>query len=602
MGKDLITVREFTDLLGWKGFCGRWASWCLMRILGLHRMNEIHREIDGYQGPAFSEAALRELGITVDIPAEQLDLIPRTGGFITVSNHHYGAVDGLILSWVFGSRRPDYKILTTFILSLVPGLKDTFLPVNNFGGAPSARSINGLRMTLEHIGQGRPLGLFPAGEVATWQKKSRRTSVCGHFVTEDIPWADNIIRIIRDAKLPVIPVYFDGTNSLLFHLLGKIHPILRTARLMHELANKRGRRVSLRIGRPVSPEEMAVFSQTDALGSYLRNRCYALESQCGTAASTPPLMIHEDIAPAGNPALVAAELENLHDAMLFESGDWRAYLLRTEQIPHTMQELARLREVTFRRVGEGTGFASDSDVYDQWYRHLILWNIPDGRIGGAYRIGLGSEIIPKRGIEGLYSAGLSRFAPEQAPLLTRCIDLGRSFIVPEYQRDVRALKLLFTGLALVVTDHPECDYFIGQASISNAYPAFFKSLIVYFLQQHYPYTEVAGVAVPIHSFQPDWLRVNPADLLSGCRNMEDLDHLMDRLSDGRFHLPVLVRQYFKMGARVVCFNIDKLFNDSLDALILLKFADYSETVLRYLVRCLPEEDYERVMKRFGYAS
>ena len=159
-----MTTRDFADLLGLRGVWGRCASFCLMRILGLHRLNEIHRKVDGKKGPAFSEGALRELNITLDIPEEQLNLIPQTGGFITVSNHHFGAIDGLILSQVFGSRRPDYKILTNFFLSIIPGLKETFLPVNNFGGAPTARSINGLRMTLEHIGQERPLGLFPAGE------------------------------------------------------------------------------------------------------------------------------------------------------------------------------------------------------------------------------------------------------------------------------------------------------------------------------------------------------------------------------------------------------------------------------------------------------
>jgi len=600
MGKDLLTAREFADLLGLRGVWGRWASFCLIRILGIHRINAINRKVDDKRGPAFSEGVLRELDITLDIPEEQLNLIPQTGGFITVSNHHFGAIDGLILSQVFGSRRPDYKILTNFFLSIVPGLKETFLPVNNFGGAPTARSINGLRMTLEHIGQERPLGLFPAGEVATWQKKSRRTSVGGHFVVEDIPWADNIIRIIRDAKMPVIPVYFDGTNSLLFHLMGKIHPMLRTARLIHELPNKRGRVVSVRIGRPISPEEIAAFPQTDALGRYLRNRCYALESQCGTAASIPSLEVHEDVAPAGNPAIVAAELDGLRSNMLFESGDWRGYLLRAEQMPHTTQELARLREETFRIVGEGTGYASDSDAYDQWYHHLILWNIPDGRIGGAYRIGLGSEIVPERGIEGLYTTSLCRFGKDTAPLLSRCIELGRSFIVPDYQRDVLALKSLFTGLALTVAAHPECDYFLGPVSISNAYPTFYKSLMVHFLQEHYPFTEAAGVAVPTHPFQPDWLKVNPDELLFGCRDVEDLDHLMARLSNGRYRIPVLVRQYFKMGARLVCFNVDVLFNDSLDGLILLKFADYPENTLRSVARCLPAEEYERVMKRFGY--
>lgn len=213
------------------------------------------------------------------MPADELARIPEKGGFITVSNHHFGSIDGLILCDMVNRKRPDYKLLTTFLLVLIPNLKDCFLPVDNLSGRQDARSVNSIRAALKHIADGGAMGFFPAGEVATYQKKEARTAVSDHPVIEDKPWAANIIKLIKKSKLPVIPIYFEGTNSASFHFLGKIHRRLRTVRLVHELFNKRNTVVPVRIGKPILPEETGEMD-LESYGKLLRERTYALAAEC----------------------------------------------------------------------------------------------------------------------------------------------------------------------------------------------------------------------------------------------------------------------------------------------------------------------------------
>jgi putative hemolysin len=245
--------------------------------LDINKVNDIQSRYPDLKGPSFSEKVLEEVGVKYELPQEDLKNIPAEGGFITVSNHHFGSIDGLILNAVVGSRRPDYKLLTTFLLALIPSLKEAFLPVDNLsGGKADAKSVNGIRMALRHIADGGSIGFFPAGEVATWQHRKKRREG-GFFTIQDKPWADNITKLIKRSGLPVVPIYFEGTNSKTFHRLGLIHPRLRTVRLIHELFNKQGTTVKVRIGRPILPEELEGREITE-LSWYLRGRCYALKN------------------------------------------------------------------------------------------------------------------------------------------------------------------------------------------------------------------------------------------------------------------------------------------------------------------------------------
>lgn len=585
--------------LGMKGFLGRAVSRAAYRLLELEKPNRIQAEFSDLQGAAFSARVLEEVGVSYEIPPEQLERIPKEGGFITVSNHHYGSIDGMILSAVVGSRRPDYKILTTFLLSMIPSLRDSFIPVDNFKSG-AARSVSGIRTALGHLSDGHPLGLFPAGEVATWQKGKNRTSLGRKRVVEDIPWAENSIKLAQKSGFPVIPIFFEGGNSRSFHILGKIHPRLRTVRLIHEVFNKRGRVVKVRIGTPIPAAEVASFD-VPSLGRYLRNRCYALEAQCLSGSDMAAAKVSmEPLADPVPAARVRAEMEARMDRMLFELGDYRAYLLQRGDTPETMRELYRLREETFRGIGEGTGHSQDTDVYDAYYRQMVLWNIPNREIVGAYRLGFGPEIMALHGgIPGFYSASLVRYGTAAQEKLSRSVELGRSFIVKKYQREVQPLRLLLTGLAVSAAKCPDIKYFSGTVSISNEIPLFYKSLITRYLEKSYPMADAAGVATPTHPFTPDYMAVDPDGLLQIPEGKIDLlDRLIGNLSDGRYRIPVLVRKYFSGGARLVCFNVDPDFQDSLDALIFLRLSEFPQTTCRAFLRGLPDELQETVLRHF----
>ena len=594
----VLEADELQKVLGIKGFPGRCLARLAYRILELEKVNRVHHKYHDSVGPEFSAHVLEDIGIRYEIPPEQLDRIPREGGFITVSNHHYGAIDGMILSAVVGSRRPDYKILTTFLLSLIPSLKDGFIPVDNFSTG-GARSISGIRTALGHIADQHPLGLFPAGEVATWQKGKNRTSLGKDKVVEDIPWAENIIKLVRKSGFPVVPIYFEGGNSKSFHILGRIHPRLRTVRLIHEVFNKRGRVVQVRIGQPLTAEEIARFD-VPTLGRYLRNRCYALEAQC-----LPPVehAVQAVPAPLAEPVpadRIREEMDGLDERMLFEIGDYRAYLLQAGDAPETMRELYRLREETFRAVGEGTGQPLDTDIYDAYYRQMVLWHVPNQEIVGAYRLGFGPEIMESHGgVTGFYSAALVRYGEKAAPLLAKSMELGRSFIVGRYQREIQPLRLLLAGLAVAVLKCPDLTYYSGLVSISDDIPDFYKSLVVRYLEKSFPFPDAPAVATPTTPFSPDFLAVNPDDLLQIPDGKIDLlDRFLGTLSEGKVRLPVLVRKYFSCGARLVCFNVDPDFGSCLDALIVLRFSDFPKSTVNSILRGLPEDVQDAVWKRF----
>ena len=592
--KEMFSKEDLQRMLGVKGWLGKCLSGLIIKVLELDKVNRTQAKYASSMGPDFARDILQDQGITYDVPEGELDRIPADGGFITISNHHFGSLDGLILCDTVGRRREDYKILTTFMLSLIPNLSPNFLPVNNLGGKNDARSINSIRMALQHIKDGGALGLFPAGEVATYQKEGKRTAVSAQKVIEDKPWAPNMIRLIQKCGLPVVPIYFDGTNSRNFHFLGKIHPRLRTVRLVHELFNKRGTHIKVRIGQPVTPEEMAKFASTEELGAYLRNLTYALEVNCIEEKKRADVQQMEPVMDPVDPAVVKAELDNIPERILFECGDYRCYFTRPDDIPGVMTEIARLREVTFRTVGEGSGKAKDTDIYDTYYKHLILWNIPNGEIAGAYRVGVGKEVLQRP--EGFYTASLFEFREGLKSYLPKSLELGRSFITPRYRKEVLPLKLLLSGILTAGANCEGAEYTMGPVSVSSDFPTFYKSLILrYFLKNH-SMENAENVVAPKTPFTPDFLRVNPDALLSGCKSVEDLDRLLQYLSSGTLRLPVLFRKYASLGAKYVAFNIDKDFN-TLDAFIILWLGDMPENSFNSFAKFLTPEQLEELKAR-----
>lgn len=302
--------------------------------------------------------------------------------------------------------------------------------------------------------------------------------------------------------------------------------------------------------------------------------------------------------------LIQQEMAALEDKVLFTSGDYKVFLLRSQDAPALMQELYRLREETFRAIGEGTGNELDTDEYDDYYRQMILWNIPNGEVAGAYRLGFGPEILREKGITGFYTASLFKYSPEIAPLLGQSMELGRSFIVGKYQREVLCLKYLLAGLAVSSLFCPGANYYMGPVSMSAAIPSYYQTLAVHFLKRDFALPDADSLVGCNYPFEPDPACNNADELLKDVPvgDIDAFDHRLVSLSEGQYRLPVLFRKYFSCNAKVACFNVDPLFSNCVDGLIFLKHADYPMNTLRSLLRSVDPQLKNAVWKHFYGAN
>ena len=593
--RKVVTNSDLKKALGMKGVFGT----CVAGLgYGFLRLGKINRLFDGaadYQGREFADHLLENMGITIDVSPEQLENIPKEGGFVMVSNHPFGGIEGVMLLSAIAKVRPDFKLMANFILSYIPNLKECFFSVNPFEKNPEWKSsVGGIKGAMLHIAAGNGLGVFPAGEVSRYHD---------HDYPEDLPWSPSIARIIKNAGVPAIPVYWDGRNSKLFYAEDKIHTMLGTSRLTKELINKHDTCFNLQIGKPILPAEIATYGNPKELAAYLRSRSYALEANIPVKVDEKKEVKLAEIDAPTDLSLMLAELEAIREkSFLYSVSDFDCYLAHYEDIPNLMHEIARLREETFRAIGEGTGKSLDQDEFDKHFKHLILWDKAKQKIAGCYRLGIGSEIIPKFGIKGFYVSTLVNIDESFSDKLSHTIELGRSFVALDYQKEVLPLMLLLRGLSDVVVRYPEINHFIGPVSISSWYPKFYMSLIARFVsEKHAIEDEFKGKVTPKMPFVPDFLKVDPDVLLkNNMASVDKFDKFMFRLSNGEYRLPTLFKKYLKLNAKFLCFNVDPDFNDTLDSLLFLTFTDFPESEVMPLFRDSSDEEKEIVRKRFGY--
>ena len=593
--RKVVTNEDLKKALGLKGFFGTCVAGLAYGFLGLGKINRLFDGAADYQGREFADHLLENMNITIDVNPTQLENIPKEGGFVVVSNHPFGGIEGVMLLSAIAKVRPDFKIMANFILSHIPNLSECFFAVNPFEKNPEWKSsVGGIKGAILHLEAGNGLGVFPAGEVSRYH---------GHDYPEDLPWSNSIARIIKNAKVPVVPVFWEGRNSKLFYAVDKIHPMMGTARLCRELANKHDQRFNLQIGKPILPAEVAVYEKPADLAAYLRSRSYALEANIPAAAVEQKPSNLAEIDGPSELSLMLAELDAIRDkAFLYSTANFDCYLADYEDIPNLMHEIARLREETFRAIGEGTGKSLDQDEFDAHFKQMILWDTAKQRIAGCYRLGIGSEIVPKYGIKGFYISTLVNINDSFSDKLAHTIELGRSFVALDYQKEVLPMMLLLRGLSDVVVRYPEINHFIGPVSISAWYPKFYLSLIARFVsEKHAVEEELKDQVTPKTPFVPDFLKVDADVLLKNNMNgVDKFDKFLFRLSNGEYRLPTLYKKYLKLNAKFLCFNVDPDFNDTLDSLLFLTFTDFPEDEVMPLFRDSSDEEKEIVRKRFGY--
>jgi len=526
----------------------------------LRQLQDVYEESRHLQGREFIGSLLRSLRITLDYdPAELRSLPP--GAFVAVANHPCGLLDGLVLLYVLSGVRPDFRMVATDLLApLLPHLADHLILVKPERSA-AGQNVPGVRRLLRYLHNEVPLGLFPAGEVAHRPALFRAAL--------DSEWHPTAGRLLNKARVPVVPIWLSGQNSESFGLLGLVHPWLRTARLPAELLNKRGQTIQIRIGQPVSAARLSPLAAADQL-AYLRARVYALGTQ------PIPAAVPSDAAGAvlaeTDQALLEADIAALRPGRcVLRSGAWEVYVARKKEIPHVLREIGRLRELTFRAEGEGTQQPTDLDGYDEYYRHLFLYDRAAGRLVGAYRVGLGRSILRQNGRRGFYLHSLFRLKKELNPLLRQSLELGRSFIRAEYQKQPQPLALLWKGIAEYLARHPEYCYLIGPVSISNRFSAISRAVMVEFLTKHYFDADLARLVIPRKRFRYRPLDTHeaPAVLQAGLESLPDLQKLIAGFEPGGSGVPVLLRQYLKQSGRLIGFNLDPKFSNTLDGFMVL---------------------------------
>jgi len=557
----------------------------LTEVSGLKKLERFYNAIEDLHDLDFVEGVFKNLELELDVDAADLDNIPKTGGLIFVSNHPYGAIDGLALVQVLGRVRPDLKVMANFLLQQLEPLRDRFIGVNPFEQLTSLSSFQGMRQAMSHVKEGGALAVFPAGEVSSWRTELKAVA--------DPRWKTPMIKLAQHMATPVVPVWFDGANSMVFQMLGMIHPNLRTLALPKEMLRMRGRSVRMRIGKPIPAADIAAFTSTEQLARFLRAKTYSLGSGLVVKRELfNPLRFPrrpKEIAERMAEDRLVMEVEGLADLKLNSQAEFDLYLSPSSRIPNVLREIGRLREATFRAVGEGTNKSIDLDEFDLYYDHLFLWDREKKCLVGAYRIGDGKRIMARYGKRGFYTYTLFRMDRPMDRVLRRSFELGRSFISVDYQRQRLPLFMLWRGLLIHITANPDQQYLIGPVSISGTYSRFSRALIMEFVRQHHYDQDMAASVRPRNRFKikPD---KSDSEVLvqTSMADLKKMDRLIAEVDPQETAMPVLLKKYLLLNARIIGFNRDPRFNDALDGLMVLDLQKLPERTIEDLRKGMAE--------------
>ncbi|MCP5489284.1 MAG: lysophospholipid acyltransferase family protein [Verrucomicrobia bacterium] len=561
------------------------VSPALEKVLALDEINQIYIEASTHQREQpFPRRVLEEMNVSVDISDQILSRIPARGPVMVVANHPFGGIEGVILGHLLRTVRPDVKLMANFLLQRIPDLREYFIFVDPFGREASAKAnLKPLKETIEWLRSGGMLGVFPAGEVSHIDIRK------GGIV--DPEWSTTIGRIILKTETPVLPVFFHGSNSLMFQLLGTVHPRFRTAMLPHEFVNKRNKAIHLSVGSLIPFKRLNGMNDVEVM-NYLRLRTYHLRHRKKTGPAekktrlTIPIRLFQaekiPVIPPVDPEFLAGDLDKLGpDRKLVVNGALEVYYAEPREIPHILREIGRLRELTFRVVGEGTGQAIDIDRYDDYYLHLFIWNRETREIVGAYRLGKTDVILKQLGMQGLYTNSLFRYRKKLLSKINPALEMGRSFVRVEYQRSYSPLMLLWKGLAQFIVQHPQYNHLFGPVSINNDYHSLSRQLMVAFLKMNNYLPELARLVKARTPMRSNPLRKwKVRQTRRAVQDLDEVDTLVADIEADCKGIPILLRQYLKLGGQLLAFNIDPDFSDVLDGLILVDLRKTERRVLQ----------------------
>ncbi|MFT3763522.1 MAG: lysophospholipid acyltransferase family protein [Pseudoxanthomonas sp.] len=517
---------------------GRWS-----RLGEAQAFLAAHAHLDGF---AFVGAALDHLDLRYSVDQVERNRVPASGRLLVVANHPSGALDALALLDFIGGVRRDVRIVANDFLSAIEPLRDLLLPVRILGGRPGAESIAAIEQALERE---ECVIVFPAGEV----------SRLGARGVTDTRWRRGFVRFARRSGAPVLPVRIEARNSAFFYGASALFKPAGTALLAREMFRRGRRRIGLRVGAPmrIDPHE-----GTETALARVRRALYAIGKRREAQADGGEPPLEPLVAPADRAAL--REAVAAMQALGATADGKRIVAGRLAAGSPLLREIGRLRELTFRTVGEGTGKRLDVDAFDLHYEHIVVWDEPAAKVAGAYRVARGARVLAENGLKGLYTASLFRYADEALPRIATGMELGRSFVAPEYWGS-RSIDYLWQGIGAYLVRHPRVRWLFGAVSISAALPLAAREQIVAYYRRYYGAEN--GEAESKRPFA--YLAAPPS--FGGLDADTAFRVLKDNLDALGATVPMLYKQYTDLcepgGARFLAFGVDPDFSDSIDGLI-----------------------------------
>lgn len=561
-----------------KPFC-RLAEW----IFGLRKIDILH---DGMAvlppEMHFREKALVQLGVRYDFDRERLERLPKEGPLVVVANHPYGGIEGIILLSLLKRLRPDVKAMANYILGVFTEMKEDFILVDPFAGKGAvAANLRPIKESISWLKGGHVLIVFPAGEVSSLDLRRLRV--------RDKPWSPMIASIVRKTNATVVPLYLPGHNTLFFQLAGLIHPILRTILLPRQMLRLKGKVIRVEIGSPLPPKTYAPHAGDDKrLILYFRFRSYLLAERKKRRLVLKRALQQEPIVEPEPIQTLLDELAALPpERKLVDNGHLQVWCAPAKEIPHILHEIGRLREITFRMVGEGTGNSIDLDEYDPYYWHMFLWNNEKQEIIGCYRIGLTDEIVREHGIQGLYIRSLFKFDQRLLNTIGPFAEMGRSFVRTKYQRAITSLPLLWKGIAVFMARARRYRTLMGPVSITNEYRQASRCMMIRSLRHTCWMPELARLVSsripPKKPLRAEWSLPEYDTFL---HNIDQVGEYVEEIEPNGYGIPILINQYLKLAGRLICFNLDPEFSSVVDGFIVV---DLTQTPQRILKRYMGAE-------------
>jgi putative hemolysin len=566
-----------------------WSAGLAERLTSIDRLNaEYARLGSAVNAENFFETCLHSLRIEPQISEEDFQRIPSEGPLVIVANHPFGGLEGVLLGMLLKQVRPDFRMMANYMINYVPEMRPWLYPVDPFGVKESSgANSRTLREAVRYVRNGGALVIFPAGEVSHLQWKTMQIT--------DSEWTPHVATLIRMTKAAVLPMYFRGHNSTLFHLLGLIHPRCRTALLVRELFNKQDSAIEVFVGKPIPFKRLVDFENDTTLIQHLRFNSYFLRHRRHKKLMPLPKLLRQNknrqqpIAAPFPKSELLREVEALPaEQILVDNEEFLVGYANFTQIDYLMREIGRLREIAFRDVEEGSGKALDLDNYDASYLHLFLWNKTKQELAGGYRLGLSDKITTVSGLEGLYTHSLFELKQRFLMQINPAIEMGRSFIHPEYQRQPASLSLLWRGIGEFIARNPRYVNLFGPVSISQSYSSTSRDLLLRYLKNNHYDRKMAEFVKARTPYRSPKAMLARGNARTTPKDLDEVSNLIAEIEKDNKGVPVLVRHYLRLGAQFLSFNVDRDFANALDGLIVVNILNVHPSLAK---RFMGKENY-----------